>query len=377
MNRMIPHDQAMPALPFDQHNRYQMMREALDATREEVGPRLRVLDVGGFFRQIDGTPVLPAQLFLPDDDVTVLDQRTADLPGYVQGDGRSLQFADQSFDFVVSCDTLEHVPAADRPAFWRELLRVARCGVLLAAPFDLPEVVAAEELLLRYVKATLGVEQPELCEHRDYGLPNRVDTYALLDTLGLEYRDYPASHVHSWLCMMLIRHYLSIQLGQSEMLHQLDQYYLRFLSASERRDPAYRRLWLVAQPEHHTWLSRADAALSPTIQTDAATQEPLRAEFATWLFQLFHIQLANQHNHALHTLLHSLSDQTATDGHMAQTLQHVLAQREQQVADLEQRATWLQEQAEAAQHELQAIKRGRIMQLLGRVSRLLGREQPL
>lgn len=370
----LPHDPTLPALPFDQHSRYQMMREALDAAREKVGPRLRVLDVGGFFRRADGTPILPARLFLPTDDVTVLDQRIADLPGYVQGDGRSLQFADQSFDFVISCDTLEHVPAADRPAFWRELLRVARCGLLLAAPFDLPEVVAAEDLLLRYVKHTLGVEQPELREHRDYGLPNLADARALLDTLGLEYRHYPASHVHSWLFMMLVRHYLSIQLGQSEMLYQLDQYYTRFLSASERRDPAYRRLWLVAQPEHHTWLSLADAVLRPTIQADTATREPLRAEFATWLFQLIHIQLANQHNHALHTLLHNLSDQTATDSHVAQTLQHALAQRERQVTDLEQRATWLQEQAAAAQHELQAIKHGRLMRLLGWLDRL--RRQP-
>src|SRR3712207_4889686 len=159
-------DPTLLGLPFDQYGRYRLIREALDAARPCFDRPLRVLDVGGFFRTRRGEPMLPARAFLPEDDVTVLDQQPAELPGYVLGDGRGLRFDDAAFDFVVSCDTLEHVPAPDRPAFWRELLRVARYGVLLAAPFASPDVVAAEDLLFAFIKAELGFDQPQLKEHR-------------------------------------------------------------------------------------------------------------------------------------------------------------------------------------------------------------------
>ncbi|HMO58099.1 MAG TPA: hypothetical protein PKC19_12120 [Roseiflexaceae bacterium] len=36
-----------PVLPFDQHGRYQMVAEALEAARPVIRAQLRVLDVGG------------------------------------------------------------------------------------------------------------------------------------------------------------------------------------------------------------------------------------------------------------------------------------------------------------------------------------------
>ena len=46
------------SLPFDQHGRYSILREALEAVRPLVGARLRILDVGGYYQEADGTPRL-------------------------------------------------------------------------------------------------------------------------------------------------------------------------------------------------------------------------------------------------------------------------------------------------------------------------------
>lgn len=54
---------------------------------------------------------------------------------YVQGDGRSLPFEDNSFDLVHSSAVLEHVGSrARQQGFLIELMRVARRGVYLTTP---------------------------------------------------------------------------------------------------------------------------------------------------------------------------------------------------------------------------------------------------
>jgi hypothetical protein len=352
-------------LPFDQYGRYQMIGEALEAARPLVAPGrgLRLLDVGGYYRTRRGEELLPLRLFLPDDGITVVDQVASDLPGYMQGDGRRLTFDDAAFDFVISCDTLEHVPAPDRPAFWDELLRVARCGVLLAAPFDLPEVVAAEALLSDYIKAELGVEQVQLGEHAAYGLPHLPTIQGLLDARGLRYQTYPSGYVHAWLFMMVAKHYLFGRSVNEDLHEQIDAYYTRFFAVRERCEPAYRHMLAVACDDTAGWLAAVDATLAPTIlppQHDGAPWPDL----AAWLFQLLGWQLEDR---GMPGLIQTNTTQASALAAQAQTIEALrrdLAEREAQQHDLEQRARWLEEQTEAAQHELAAIKQGHLLRLL-------------
>ena len=48
------------------------------------------------------------------------------LPAFVQGDAQNLPFADESFDAIVSCETIEHIP--DAKSALREMRRVIRYG---------------------------------------------------------------------------------------------------------------------------------------------------------------------------------------------------------------------------------------------------------
>lgn len=335
-------------LPFDQYGRYRLISTIVDAARPHLGAPLRILDVGGLAVTRRGETILPAQLFLPADTVTVLDRPACDLPGYVQGDGRGIAFDNAAFDLVISCDTLEHIPAPDRAAFWRELLRVTRHGVILAAPFASPETVAAEALLQRYIQAELGVTQPQLAEHSAYGLPDRGLTAALLHDLGCAHRVYPGGNVHAWLAMMLAKH--TRIFGDPDLHDQLDSYYNRFLAAGERYEPAYRLIWVVAADPAAPWLPAVDAAIAPG--ATAAPNTDWR-DLATLISQTQTLRLVGEHFQA-----HSA--QSA----LVQELTAGLARRDAQIADLEQRAAWFESQAQAARSELEAVKQGRLMRLL-------------
>jgi SAM-dependent methyltransferase len=348
-------DALPPWLTFDQFGRYSLLREALGAAREALGQRrLRVLDIGAYTRIITGGEALPVLHFLPDDDVLALDVVAADLPHYQQGNGSDLPFGDDAFDFVLSADTLEHVPPPERPAFIDQMLRVARLGVLLIAPMRAPATDLAEELLLAYIRAEHGVTHVQLGEHRAYGLPEVARVGAQLDAQGLPYQVYPSGYLHSWLAMMLAKFYLQKLTPDVDLHMGLDRYYIQFLAHDERREPSYRQAIVAAKRNQSDWLGAVEAALRPTVQPPGAPHSGDWQLVAGWLSQT--VALRHATNGAAQQLV-------AAQQHAAQ-LGALLAQRDAQVADLAGRAEWYRQQAEAAQRELGRVANGRTMRLL-------------
>ena len=232
------------ALAFDQYQRYTVVKQVADLIRSHLAQRrLRVLDVGGFFRTRRGEPILPMVHFLPLDEVVAVDLVAESLPNYVLSSGRSLPFRDRAFDLVASCDTLEHVVPTDRPAFVEELLRMASHYLVLVAPFDGPARRA--ELVLYEYLTSHGLEHVALREHIEFGLPNASALRASLVERGLAFAEFPDGYLHHWLLMMLIKHTPGFSL---DFHLDLDRYYNRHFSPEDRREPAYRRVFVVAQP---------------------------------------------------------------------------------------------------------------------------------
>src|SRR6266481_1039625 len=113
------------------------LRSAYDAWHQRIGDvaGLHVLEVacgrGGFVRQlaragacVTGCDFSSAALHAASTKVFVPGRPP--LAALVQGDAQSLPFADNSFDVVVSCETIEHLPQVQ--AGVNEMYRVTRPG---------------------------------------------------------------------------------------------------------------------------------------------------------------------------------------------------------------------------------------------------------
>ena len=112
---------------------YQLVRETIGSVKG-----LRVLEVacgrGGFVRElaragahITGCDFSMSALAVGQAKISRLDGSVQ--AAFIQGDAESLPFASDSFDMVVSCETIEHVP--DVRSAIREMWRVARPGAKL------------------------------------------------------------------------------------------------------------------------------------------------------------------------------------------------------------------------------------------------------
>src|SRR3990172_9742337 len=134
------------SLPFDQYQRYKILQDIVSRIRED-DQTFSIIDVGGH----------PGCIldFLPNDKITIADQLECDLPQYRKVDALNLPFDNGSFDIAVSMDVLEHIPPESRSQFLKELCRVARHYVVLAAPFEHSQVVSAERILFEFIKFRL------------------------------------------------------------------------------------------------------------------------------------------------------------------------------------------------------------------------------
>jgi hypothetical protein len=130
-----------------------------------------ILDVGG-------THLL--NRFFP--DVTIL-SLNIDNSGDIQYDGGDFPFVSNSFDMVVTLDTLEHVQLENRRHFINECLRIAKKGVVIAAPYGSTAHQQAEVHLCKFMDDA-GRPNRWLKEHIQQGLPapNEVREYELLFT---------------------------------------------------------------------------------------------------------------------------------------------------------------------------------------------------
>lgn len=234
----------MLQLPFDQYQRYKVAADLL--SRLKLAPGGRLLEVGGAPGPIEG--------FLPGHDVIVTDLNGKREGRYAIADGSRLPFPDESFDAVVSLDTLEHVPRNRREDFLTELNRVTRDVVVLSAPFSDPHVHLAEEALNAFVRARFG-DFPTLDEHSEHGLPELDFAVETLGSGGFSVATLPSGYLPRWLLGMLFHHEL-LASGLPE-LPQIHAYYNATVSDLDTRAPSYRQVVVSARHRKKTELDRA------------------------------------------------------------------------------------------------------------------------
>jgi DNA repair exonuclease SbcCD ATPase subunit len=233
------------SLPFDQYQRYRLVADLLGEVRAP-GRTWNVLDVGG------RTALLRA--FLPEDRVTLVDLEASSERPLVLGDGSALPFADASFDVVAAFDTLEHVPVARRAAFVSECKRVARSYVILAGPYQSPDVEEAEKILQQFLKDKLAVEHRYLEEHRHNGLPVRAAVESQLRDLGASVVGIGHGNLERWLALITLSMYMDYRPELRAIAARFHRFYNEKLYASDHGEPVYR----------HAIVAALDGARLPT-----------------------------------------------------------------------------------------------------------------
>jgi len=225
---------------FDMYGRYALIRDVINANRES-NEKLRILDVGG-----KGNAM---KKFLPRDEVFYLDlQVDPNDSNSIKGNGCEMPLGNGDFDWVVSADVFEHIPAEKRKSFLEENMRVARLGVILAAPFYSEEVSKAERNINEnYELLAGGKKHGWLQEHIATGLP-RED----------EVKKFIASHNYSFqrICnnnLLLWQNLLGINMlalagiyeGAKEEIKDFNYFYNSEVYPHDSRESAYRKVYFI------------------------------------------------------------------------------------------------------------------------------------
>jgi 2-polyprenyl-3-methyl-5-hydroxy-6-metoxy-1,4-benzoquinol methylase len=161
--------QALPSPTSMNHNQYfrfiSLSSEILNrAERSDFS----VLDVGGGNGQL--------ATFIPDASYCLAEPTVNEISG------TQLPFPDHSFDYVVSCHVLEHIPVDERTIFLDQLMLKAKRGIILLNPFHVEGTYVDERLKL-IIKLT-GAQWAK--EHLDCTLPKVQDIEDYANDKGLE-----------------------------------------------------------------------------------------------------------------------------------------------------------------------------------------------
>lgn len=217
-------------MKFDTHQREAALRHFVQTLHGESPARL--LDVGGF---PGGTRSL-----LPEHDIVIVDRIEGKCPQYAHADGAALPFPDNSFDACFCLDVLEHVPKDRRPAFLREMARVARDWVLVIGPFDDPGVEEAERAVSAAYEEHLGRTEPWLSEHRAMGLPDRDACRKILEESARGVAQVGIGNLANWTLFMLLTPLLESLPHTLALDEKLDALYTSALFPLEGGGPSYR-----------------------------------------------------------------------------------------------------------------------------------------
>lgn len=161
---------ALPDLKYMNHNQYfRFISLSSEILTRRGKAELSVLDVGG------GQGELAS--FIPDVSYCLAEPTVNGISG------TNLPFPDHSFDYVVSCHVLEHIPCDERETFLDQLLSKSRRGVILLNPFHV-DGIHVEERLRLFIEIT-GAQWAQ--EHLDFILPRVDDIKDYAVSRGLQF----------------------------------------------------------------------------------------------------------------------------------------------------------------------------------------------
>lgn len=167
----------MKSLLFHQFQRYEATQILLNSMRTKESHR--ILEVGsGNHANLEK--------FLPEDNIKYLDivlsEENKRNPKYILGDITEIDLEENSFDFIIALDVLEHIPASKREVFISKISKTVKYGVIISVPTEHVENIYNDKLL-EPVFNSMGKEPPIwVHEHEEHGLPVEKDIIVKLES---------------------------------------------------------------------------------------------------------------------------------------------------------------------------------------------------
>ena len=224
-------------MTFDQLQRYRLAADLIEEVR--VKTPLSILDAGsreGFMGN-----------FLPDDRIIGIDRSDFLDDRFIKGDILRLPFRDNSFDVVLTLDVLEHISIRDRLAFVEELVRVSADIIIIGAPFENREVVAAEKLAIEFCEKMTGEKHEFLAEHLVEGLPDLRKLTGWAEEMGIQAMVLPNGYLYHWFLMICLNFYLSQMKDPWKFIFAVNQFYFNRFYAEDNREPSYRHFVIMSK----------------------------------------------------------------------------------------------------------------------------------
>jgi GT2 family glycosyltransferase len=234
--------------PFDQNSRY--LETSKIIKRIFKNEKIKILDVGGLSRLWHSEETFRLiNLFLPESETFTVDLKWNNERGFIQADSLKIPFKDSSFHAVCALDILEHIEKKQRNSFLNEIYRVSSDVVILSSPILNKKTERAEKILKDFIKRTLGVDQAELKDHLEKGLPDFQSTLNRIKKLSRDTFHFSIGNIENWLFFMTLKYSLMYKLSWIFINRFMDAYFNTHYYETEFKEPCYRNIIVSTKKE--------------------------------------------------------------------------------------------------------------------------------
>lgn len=222
VNFMKFDDSMKPQIFWEAYARYFLAAKAIDAACKAEGiTSPTVLEIGS-----NGENFLNE--FLPEAVVTPLnlteENVSGNLDNLIVADASNMKgISDNSYDFVISCAVLEHIPPSLHKAVLSEGFRVARIGVFHAAPQESEYVNRAERTVSNFNELLFGTKHRWIEEHLENGHPILKDIVSYCKDLKFDFAIFQHMDCQLWCAFYCL--WLECLKYSSQLLGYLNAYY--------------------------------------------------------------------------------------------------------------------------------------------------------
>ena len=244
---------------------------------------IKLLDVGGgskYFRTALLHDKLPYELTVVD----ILPPPTKIIGHhYIQGDATRMDFADNSFNTVVSLDVLEHINDEKKAIFVQECYRVAKDLVVIAGPFDTPETTRSEKFANEFFLSLHGRDHPWLIEHFKQNKPTRKLIESQIKKFNCPYLKFESNFLPIWLKMILVNFVPETVIDQKD-IRGLNKFFNdKLLSLSDFDSPGYRQFYLLYKDSSLKMEFHQYFKLEPSVESQLVLEKKLIELFVNQL----------------------------------------------------------------------------------------------